>query len=50
MSKAGLGVRFDRASDHNNLCVTYTEKGDLDNAMQQNEIALLCDWTLAGAG
>ena len=51
-SKAGLGVRFDKASDHNNLCVTYEEKGDLDNALRENDkyAALKCDWNLPGPG
>jgi len=43
-SKAGLGVRYDKASDHNNLCVTYMQKDDLENAMKENTIALeQCD-------
>jgi len=48
--KAGLEVRYDRASDHNNLCRVYMQKGDLDNAMEQNTIALQqCDPNFLGA-
>ena len=55
--KAGFRVRDDRASDHNNLCRAYLQKhdleikkkeldaanADLDNALEQNTIALRCD-------
>ena len=41
--KKGLELRNDRASDHNNLCGTYLEKGDFDDAMKENKIALKCD-------
>ena len=56
--KRGLGVRDDRASDHNNLCRAYmlkydldfkngkldNAKIDLDNALKENTYALLhCD-------
>ena len=48
---AGLGSRGDdRASDRNNLCRVYMQKGDLDNAMKQNTIALQqCDPNFLGA-
>ena len=55
--KAGLNVRNDRASDHNNLCRVYMQKydldfkkgdidnakGDLDNASKEISISLKCD-------
>ena len=61
--KAGLGVRDDRASDHNNLTRVYMQKGageikkgeidnakgDLEDAMQQNAMALQCDPNFLGA-
>jgi len=45
-STRGLEVRYDRASDHNNLCETYMEKGDLKSALRENAIALQCDRNL----
>lgn len=47
--KAGLEVRYDRASDHSNLCRVHMQKDDLDNAMNQNTIALQCDPNFLGA-
>jgi protein O-mannosyl-transferase len=62
--KAGLNVRIDRASDHNNLCRVYMAradqeakngqaeraKADLDSAMDQNNFALTyCDPIFLGA-
>ena len=47
--KMGLSVRNDRASDHNNLCRVYMQKNDLDNALQENNIALQCDPNFLGA-
>ncbi len=53
--KKGLKIRNDKASDHNNLCGAYLEKyyldagvnekkkSDLDDAMNENTIALQCD-------
>ncbi len=63
MHKAGLGVRDDRASDHNNLCRVYMQKGDLaikngdidngnrdlENAMNENTVAIRCDPNFVGA-
>ena len=59
----GLGVRDDRASDHNNLSRVYLQKynldvkngdlvgakRDLDSAVQENTIALRCDPNFLGA-
>ncbi len=61
--KRGLGVRIDRASDHNNLCRVYMQKhdvhvklGDLesakddfDNALKENTFSLQCDPNFLGA-
>jgi len=48
--KLGLGVRNDRASDHNNLCRVYMQKADLDSAMAENDFALRqCDPNFLGA-
>ena len=47
--KAGLAVRDDRASDHNNLCRVYMQKGDLDAALNENSVALRCDPNFLGA-
>jgi tetratricopeptide (TPR) repeat protein len=60
--KKGLGVRDDRASDHNNLCRAYIQKHDLEakkgdlanakvdlnNALIQNTVALQCDRNFLG--
>ena len=62
--KQGLGVRDDRASDHNNLCRAYMARSDLrfkqgdlkhanadlDNALNETSYALLkCDPNFLGA-
>ncbi len=47
--KAGLQVRDDRSSDHNNLCRVYMQKGDLDAALNENSVALRCDPNFLGA-
>ena len=42
--KAGISRRVsERASDHNNLCRVYMQKGDFDNALAEDSIALKCD-------
>ena len=60
---AGLHVRDDRASDHNNLCRVYMQKHDIERkigqgenaerdlslAEEQNRISLLCDQNFLGA-
>ena len=47
--KAGLKLRNDRGSDHNNLCRAYLQKGDLDSALKENAISLQCDRNFLGA-
>jgi tetratricopeptide (TPR) repeat protein len=47
--KAGLRVRNDRASDHNNLCRVYLQKGDLESAVRENTLARQCDPNSLGA-
>ena len=47
--KTGLSVRNDRASDHNNLCRVYLQKGDLDSAVQENAVSRQCDPSFLGA-
>ena len=47
--KTGLRARNDRASDHNNLCRVYLQKGDLDSASQENTVSLRCDPNFLGA-
>jgi tetratricopeptide (TPR) repeat protein len=61
--KAGLAIRNDRASDHNNLCRVYlgkydldfkkgdskNAKVDLDNAIEENTISLKCDPNFLGS-
>jgi tetratricopeptide (TPR) repeat protein len=61
--QAGLAVRPDRASDHNNLSRVYMlkhevdtkngdlghAKDDLDNAAKENTISLMCDPNFSGA-
>ncbi len=41
--KTGLAMRGDRAMDRNNLCRAYMQKGDLNNALKENTLALKCD-------
>jgi len=48
-SKKCFEIRYDRASDHNNLCETYIEKGDFESALSENTIALQCDRNFPGA-
>ena len=48
-SNLGLKVRFDKATDHNNLCETYLELEEWDNALEQNNLALRCDANFTGA-
>jgi len=47
--KTGLSARNDRASDHNNLCRVYMQKGDLDSAVQENTVSRQCDPNFLGA-
>ena len=48
-SKLGLKVRYDKATDHNNLCETYLELEEWDNALEENNLALRCDPNFTGA-
>ena len=47
--KAGLKLRNERASDHNNLCRVYMQKGDLQTHVKENAVSLKCDPNFLGA-